>query len=201
MDTLTTLSLAATVARMIQTRLWSRAEHDGFVAHGFRAERIELIGGRLVVSEPQGPYHASAVTSVDYALRNVLPPGWTVRLQAPVSLDPESELQPDLVVVPGRPCDYRSAHPAHATLAVEVAESTLAFDRERKGSLYARAGIERYWIVNLVERVLEAYRDPAPDGSAVYGWRYRSVTVLRPPATVVPLACASSAIAVSDLLP
>ena len=186
---------------LLPVRRRSRPEHDGIVAHAFRAERIELIRGRLVVSEPQGPYHASAVTSVDYALRDVLPPGWTVRLQAPLSLDEESELQPDLVVVPGRPADYRTAHPAHPALAVEVAESSLAFDRERKGSLYARAGIESYWIVNLVDRLLEAYRDPAPDGSAVYGWRYRSVTVLRPPATVVPLACASSPIAVADLLP
>jgi Uma2 family endonuclease len=182
-------------------RRCSRPEHDGPVAYSFRAERVELLRGQLVVSEPQTPYHASAVSSVDYALRDVLPPGWTVRLQAPVSLDAESELQPDLAVVPGRPADYRSAHPSHPTLVVEIAESSLVFDRERKGSLYARAGIERYWIVNLAERVLEAYGDPAPDGSAVYGWRYRSITMLRPPAVVVPLACASRAIAVADLLP
>lgn len=59
----------------------------------FRGEPIELIGGQLVVAEPQGPYHASAITKVDYGLRAVLPPGWIVRLQAPVSLDDESELR------------------------------------------------------------------------------------------------------------
>ena len=69
------------------------------------------------------------------------------------------------------------------------------------GSLYARAGIEDYWIVNLVDRVLEVYREPWPDTSAMYGWRYRSVTALMPPSVVVPLAFPSSRIAAADLLP
>ena len=100
-----------------------------------------------------------------------------------------------------RPADYRHAHPARAALAVEVADSSLHFDRTHKGSLYARAGIEDYWILNLVDRVLEIYRDPSPDPSALYGWRYRSVAILAPPARVAPLAFASSHIAVADLLP
>ena len=115
----------------------------------------------------------------------------------PVSLDPE----PDLVVVPGRPGDYRESHPARPALVVEVAESSLDFDREHKGSLYARAGIEDYWIVNLVDRALEVCRGPEPAASAVYGWRYRSVSVLKPPAVIAPLAFASSQVAVADLLP
>jgi len=119
----------------------------------------------------------------------------------PVSLDDESEPEPDLGVVQGRPGDYRESHPARVALAVEVAESSLEFDRERKGSLYARAGIDDYWIVNLVDRVLEVYREPEPDASAVYGWRYRSVRVLTPPAVLVPLAFTSSQVAVADLLP
>ncbi len=183
-------------------RRWQRAEYDRLVSLGvFEGEPIELIGGQLLVAEPQGAYHASAVTSVDYALRAILPPGWIVRLQAPVSLDEESEPEPDLVVVPGRPGEYRESHPTRPALAVEVAESSLEFDRERKGSLYARAGIQDYWIVNLLDRSLEVYRDPLPDPSGFYGWRYRSVTSLRPPASVIPLAFGSAQIAVADLLP
>lgn len=183
-------------------RRWQRAEYDRLVDLGvFGDEPIELIGGQLVVAEPQGAYHAAAITKVDYALRAALPPGWIVRLQAPVSLDDESEPEPDLVVVPGRPGDYRESHPAHPALAVEVAESSLQFDRERKGSLYARAGVQDYWIVNLVDRVLEVCRDPEPEPSAFYGWRYRSVTLLPPAAVVVPFAFTSSQIAVADLLP
>jgi len=181
---------------------WKRAEYDRLVDLGaFDGAPIELIGGQLVVAEPQFPYHASAISAADYALRSVLPPGWIVRLQAPVSLDDESEPEPDLVVVPGRPADYRHAHPARPVLAVEVAESSLAFDRVHKSSLYARADIQDYWIVNLVDRVVEVYRDPGPDSSAPYGWRYRAVTTLAPPAVVAPLAFPAIQIAVADLLP
>jgi len=190
---------------MTQTPLtmwrWQRAEYDRLVDLGvFRGAPIELIGGQLVVAEPQGAYHASAVSAVDYALRAVLPPGWIMRLQAPISLDEESEPEPDLAVVPGRPADYRTAHPAHPVLAIEVAESSLDFDRDQKGSLYARARIEDYWIVNLADRVLEVYRHPEPDPSASHGWRYRSVILLAPPGVVVPVAFPSSRIAVADLL-
>ena len=203
---MTALRVPATVALMTRTPLtvwrWQRAEYERLVdLDAFRGEPIELIGGELIAAEPQGAYHASAVSTVDYALRAVLPSGWTVRLQAPVALDEESEPEPDLVVVPGRPADYRAAHPEHPVLAIEVAESSLAFDREQKGSLYARAGIEDYWIVNLVDRVLEVYRDPEPDASAAYGWRYGSVIALAPPAVVVPVAFPASRIAVADLLP
>ncbi len=183
-------------------RRWTRVEYDRLIGLGvFHGEPIELIGGQLVVAEPQSPYHASGIGSAEYALRAVLPPGWIVRTQAPVSLDDESEPEPDLAVVAGRPADYREAHPARPTLVVEVAESSLDFDRRQKGSLYARAGIQDYWIVNLVDRVLEIHRDPGRDPSAPYGWRYRSVITLPPPAVVGPLAFASSRIAMADLLP
>jgi Uma2 family endonuclease len=183
-------------------RRWQRIEYERLVDLGvFRGEPIELIGGQLVVAEPQGPYHASAITKIDYGLRAVLPAGWIVRLQAPVSLDEESEPEPDLVVVRGSPGDYRASHPARPALAVEVAETSLEFDRERKGSLYARAGIQDYWIVNLVDRALEIYREPEPDPTARYGWRYGSFTSLTPESFVVPLAFASSRIVVADLFP
>jgi Uma2 family endonuclease len=183
-------------------RRWRRAEYDRLVDLGvFEGEPIELIGGQLVVAEPKGSYHTSAVSTAEYALRAVLPIGWIVRTQAPVSLDDESEPEPDLAVVPGRPADYRHAHPARPVLAVEVAESSLAFDRHHKASLYARAEIQDYWILNLVDRVLEVYRDPGPDPSAPYGWRYRAVATPAPPAIVVPLAFTAAQVAVADLLP
>jgi Uma2 family endonuclease len=186
----------------LTVRRWRRVEYDRLVDLGaFEGEPLELIGGQLIVAEPKGAYHSSAVTAVDYALRAALPSGWIVRNQQPVSLDDESEPEPDLVVVPGRPGDYRDAHPERPALAVEVAHSSLDFDREHKGSLYARAGITDYWIVNLVDRVLEVYRDPSPDPAAIYSWRYRSVTTLAPSSRVVPLAFTSSRIAVADLLP
>ena len=185
----------------LTAKRWRRAEYDRLVELGlFEGEALELIGGQLLVAEPQGPYHASAITAVDYALRAALPPGWLVRLQAPVSLDDESEPEPDLAVVPGRPGDYLDAHPARPALAVEVADASLEFDRERKGSLYARAGVQDYWVLNLVDRVLEVYRGPEPDPAAPFGWRYRSVTRLKAPATVALLAVPACRVAVADLL-
>jgi Uma2 family endonuclease len=86
-------------------------------------------------------------------------------------------------------------------LVVEVADSSLHFDRRHKGSLYARGGVQDYWIVNLVERVLEVYREPAPDALAPYGWHYRSVERLAPPATITLHALPAVRIAVADLLP
>src|SRR5437588_198482 len=162
---------------------WKRLEYERFVDLGLlRGDPVELIGGQLVVAEPQGSYHATAVGAADDALRAILPAGWIVRAQMPVALDDESAPEPDLVVVPGIRAAYRESHPAHPALAVEVADSSLEFDRQHKGSLYARAGVQDYWIVNLIDRVLEVYRDPGPDPSAPYGWRYRSVQALAPSA-------------------
>ena len=183
-------------------RRWTRVEYDRLIDLGvFEGDNIELIGGQLVVDEPKGAYHSSAVSTAEYALRAVLPPGWIVRTQVSISLDDESEPEPDLVVVPGRPSDYRYEHPACPPLVIEVSDSRLAFDRVHKGSLFARAGIQDYWIVNLVDRVLEVYREPVADPSAIYGWRYRSVTSLSPRNVVAPLAFPAIRIAVSDLLP
>jgi len=155
----------------------------------------------MIVREPQDAPHATGVRLVLRALRAVFGAGWTVDSQLPVALDDYSEPEPDAAVVPGAPRDYRDAHPTRPVLIVEVAESRLAFDRRQKASLYARAGITDYWVVNLVDRVLEVYREPVAAPAAPYGFRYRSVTRLRPTATVTPLAAPSAAIPVADLLP
>src|SRR5262245_62361135 len=112
----------------------TRVEYDQLVDLGvFEGEPLELIGGQLIVAEPKGTYHSSAVTAADYALRAALPSGWIVRTQQPVSLDDESEPEPDVVVVPGRPGDYRHAHPERPALTIVVAHSSLRLARERKG--------------------------------------------------------------------
>jgi Uma2 family endonuclease len=77
-----------------------------------------------------------------------------------------SEPEPDIAVARGARRDYGREHPAHPVLVVEVSVSSLALDRSHKGSLYARARLEDYWILNIVDRVLEVYRQPAVDASA-----------------------------------
>lgn len=119
----------------------------------------------------------------------------------PVALDDASEPEPDICVVAGDPRDYRDAHPQRPALVVEVALARLRFDREDKGSLYARAAIADYWIVNLRNRCLEVHRDPVADAAAPFGWRYGRVVTLGPDERVAPLATPAALIAVADLLP
>ena len=119
-------------------------------------DRIELLDGRLVAREPQGGRHATAVALVRAALEKAFGRSFYIRKEKPIALDETSEPEPDVVVVPGRPRDYRDAHPSRPVLVVEVADTSLALDRLRKAGLYARAGIADYWVVNLVDEVLEA---------------------------------------------
>src|SRR5439155_25343390 len=99
-------------------RRWKRVEYERLVDLGaFQYDPVELIGGQLVVAEPQGSYHATAVGAADDALRAIRPAGWIVRAQMPVALDDESAPEPDVVVVPGIRAGYREAHPADAALA------------------------------------------------------------------------------------
>jgi Uma2 family endonuclease len=187
----------------VHTRRWSRAEYERLIDKDVfqPGERLELVGGQLVVREPQRSPHATAIELALDALQAAFGRGWRVRIQMPVALDDESEPEPDVAVVPGGPRDYLSSHPTRPALIVEVAETTLTFDRDQKGGLYARAGIADYWIINLVDRVLEVHRDPAPAPDAAYGWRYRSVATLWPRDVVSPLAAPRARISITDLLP
>jgi Uma2 family endonuclease len=185
-----------------KTRRWTRIEYEKLVDLGIfqLGEPIELIGGELMVAEPQGAAHYTAIWKTAKALEAAFGPGWVVRTQGPIGLDEESEPEPDVAVVPGGPDDYRQVHPSRPALTVEVAESSLGSDRERKGSLYARAGLADYWVVNLVDSVLEVYREPVADPSAPFGWRYARREVFDPAAQVRPLA-APGAISIRALLP
>jgi Uma2 family endonuclease len=187
-----------------QTRRWTRAEYARLIETGVfhPDERLELIGGELIVRERQGASHSLAIELINEALRAAFGAGWRIRVQLPVALDDESEPEPDFSVVPGTPRQLPlDPKPACPALVVEVAESTLAFDRNVKSSLYARARVPDYWIVNLVDRVLEVYREPAAAAEAPFGWRYGQIQTLRSGDSVSALALPSTRIAVADLLP
>ena len=186
-----------------RTRRFSRAEYERLIELGVfqPGEPIELIGGELMVAEPPGAAHYTAIMKTARALEAAFGPGWHVRTQGPIGLDDDSEPEPDVAVVPGGPDDYSRAHPSRPALTVEVAESSLGADRQRKGRLHARAGLPDYWVLNLVDRVLEVYREPAPDAAAPFGWRYARREVLDAAARVTPLAAPGSSIPVAQLLP
>jgi Uma2 family endonuclease len=192
------------MARMeVKTHRWRRVEYERLIETGFfpLSDPVELVGGQLIVAEPQGSGHFAAIRAVEEALRAAFGPGWEVRGQGPLALDEESLPEPDVAVVRGSFRDYVAGHPSRPALVVEVSESSLGLDRHHKGSLYARAAIADYWIVNLVDRVLEVRREPDPDPGASFGWRYRSVEVFGCEASVSPVALPGTHVRVVDLLP
>ena len=180
-----------------------RAEYERLIDRGvFREdERLELLDGLLVVNEPQGNAHAVAVDLVATALRRAFGEGWLVRVHAPLALGRRSRPEPDLAVVRGAPRDYLGAAPSDPVLVVEVSQTSLALDRARKASIYARAGIADYWIVNLVELVLEIHRAPGFIDPTRPKRVYRSIHALGRGASVSPLAAPSVRLPVADLLP
>lgn len=186
-----------------RTKRWTRAEYDRLIQLGvFKSEdRIELIGGELIVSEPPSPEHYTAMRNSVRALEAAFGPDWEVRPDGPVALDDESEPEPDVAVVPGSARDYRHAHPSRPVLTLEISLYSLATDRVRKASLYARARLADYWILNLIAGVLEVYRDPVPNPDAPFGWSYARREVVDASGRVSPLAAPSASVAVSDLLP
>lgn len=180
----------------VRTKLWTREEYDRLVSAGaFRPEaRVQLIQGEIVEMAPQSAQHATALRRLQKAMDTIFREGHDVRAQLPLVLGMQSEPEPDIAVVPGSLDEYRAHHPATAVLVVEVADTTLDFDRSRKQQMYAQAGIPEYWIVNLVNGVLEVYRDP--QGSA-----YRTTLRLAAGETVAPLAKPAVQMKVGDLFP
>jgi Uma2 family endonuclease len=195
--------MASTDDPEITTRRFKRVEYERLTEMGIfqPGERLELLDGLLVVREPQGTPHATAIRLAVNALRAIFGAGWVVDAQLPVALDDDSEPEPDVSVVPGAARDYRRAHPTHPVLIVEVAEISLAADRTFKAGLYARAGVTDYWIVNLIDNIVQVHREHVASESSPYGWRYASVVHVRPPAAISPLAASHARIAAADLLP
>lgn len=165
-------------------------------------ERLELLAGTIVQREiPMRTPHASAIALLTHTLLRILPENTHLRVQLPLTLSPYDQPFPDLAVVSGSPRDYAERHPDAALLVVEVAEASLKTDREIKGSLYASVGIPEYWILNLKERVLEVYREPAPNARAPYGAAYQTALRLEADQSIVPLTRPDVSIPVAELLP
>jgi Uma2 family endonuclease len=157
--------------------------------------RVELLDGRIIDMSPIGPLHGGVVNRLSRQFHKRAAGRWLVSTQNPVHLDDHSEPQPDLMLLKPVADDYTSRHPVpeDVFLLIEVADTTLDFDREQKLPLYARAGISEVWIVNLVARTIEIYREPQFAG---YGWH----RVLRSGEKVSPLAFPDVGVEVAELL-
>lgn len=177
---------------------WTRERYDRCVEEGIftTLDQIELLDGELLTMSPQYTPHSTATSLALHALNEAFGPEFFVRCQMPFALDDASEPEPDLAVVAGGPRDYLAAHPSLAVLLVEVADSTLAYDRGRKLAAYARNGVPEYWIINLLDRQLEVYRQPVAAAA-----EFAEQQILRSGQFIAPLGRPETSIAIDDLLP
>jgi len=141
-------------------RLWSLEEYHRLVEVLLDKERVELIEGEVLELPAHNPPHSLAVMLLNSLFSETYGATHFVRVQLPLEVAPRSEPEPDfLLVAKGAAFDFRR-HPTSGDLVMEVADTSLGYDREVKGKLYAQAQIPEYWILNLNERLLEVYREP-----------------------------------------
>jgi Uma2 family endonuclease len=180
---------------------WTREEYLHLTDTGqFNGQRVELIDGKIIDMPAQKNAHLIAVEKTQEALKKAFGRKYWVRAQASLDLGPYSVPDPDVAVVPG-PRRSDVDYPTEAVLVVEVSDTTLWYDRNRKSIIYATAGIAEYWILNLVDRQLEVHRNPVGDRARRNRRRYANVTVVRPGAAASPLAEPPTKVAVTALLP
>ena len=159
-------------------------------------ERVELLDGQLIAMPPIGPPHGYSVGQLDaYFQQRYAGRAW-VSVQGPVTLDAISEPQPDVMLSALPAQRYAVAHPTpdEALLVVEVAQSSLSYDRGRKLRAYARRKVPEYWIVDLRHEQVDVYREPAGEGYAAHH-------VARRGDAVAPLAFPDDAVPVDEILP
>lgn len=125
-------------------------------------ERVELLYGQLVAMSPIGTRHAWSVRQLTQSLVLALRRRAEVQVQSPVAASDVSEPEPDLAVLPAG--KHLDRHPSRGLLVIEVADTSLRVDRRIKARLYAEMGVPEYWIVNLVNAVVEAHHQPAATG-------------------------------------
>jgi len=158
-------------------------------------DRVELIEGELVAMTPIGSNHSGTINTLNRALVMAVGSRGVVAVQNPVQLDDLSEPQPDFSILRPRPDDYRRAtpRPDEVVLIIEVADSSLAYDRAIKRALYARHGIPEPWIVNLQANNVEVCLKPA-------GEAYTDISTIERDGTLEPQLLPGAAIPAAVLL-
>jgi Uma2 family endonuclease len=172
------VSALAQVLAHAEPRRLSRDEYDKLAEQGFfEGERVELIQGMVVQMSPIGPTHADPVDVLTELFVKGVSGRARVRIQQPFIAGANSEPEPDVALVP--PGRYGSRHPDRAFLIVEVAESSLAHDRETKAQLYSGSGVLEYWIVDVRGRAVHVH-DEIVDGRYARIRAFDEATVLSP---------------------
>lgn len=181
---------------------WTKAEYHQMAELGmFEGKRTEFLEGEIIEMPTMKSPHATGLTLTDDVLRTIFTKGFVVRNQMPLDFGDDFETVPDIAIVIGTPRDYLAEHPKTADLVIEISDTTLSYDRNRKASLYAKFGIRDYWILNLKKRVLEVYRQPSEDENAFYGFDYEEKLTFDETQEVSPLVKNGAQIKIADLLP
>jgi Uma2 family endonuclease len=183
-----------------KVRRWTKSEYYQAADLGwFEGQRVELIDGEVVKMAPQKNDHAHGVTLADYAAKRIFGSQYVVRVQLPMDFG-SSQPEPDVAVIRGTLKTVKT-HPKTAALVIEVADTTLKYDREIKSRLYASRGVTEYWVVNLIDRQVEVRRQPGSDGASPFGYGYAETTVYQPGQAIAPLGVRKGKVKVADLLP
>jgi Uma2 family endonuclease len=197
------METVASTRKAGQRRLWTAEEYERLVGAGVigEHERVELIEGEILTMAPQDLPHRNGIRRAARAVGRAFAGQGDLLVQLPLPLSDGSLPEPDVAVVAEPVPEHDDPQALTALLVVEVASSSLSFDRERKASLYAKGGVPDYWIVNLLDAQLEVHRDPAELPSAPYGHGYRTRTIYRPGDTVAPLSAPEGLVRVEELFP
>ncbi len=181
----------------LQRRTFTVDDYHHMLEAGILTEddRVELICGEIIAMAPIGSMHWGTVNRLDKRLQALLGDRALVSSQSSIRLSRESEPQPDVAIFRPREDDYTGSLPTtqDAYLVIEVADSTVAYDRGIKVPLYGKAGILETWLVDLPQRRIEVYRSPSKDG-------YQSMHYASPGETLSPTAFPDVALQVAELL-
>jgi len=182
---------------LVRPKRFTVGEFDQMVRAGvFRAEdRLELIAGEIVEMSPIGSRHAACVDRLTQLISRAIGETAILRVQGPIRVEEHSQLYPDVAVLKARADFYSAEHPGpeDVWLLIEVADTSLEYDRDVKLPLYASAGIPEVWLIDLAGRCLWVFRQPA-------GGSYREKKRVGPEETVACLGLPSVSIAVRDVL-
>jgi Uma2 family endonuclease len=184
-----------------QAYRWTREQFNEMGDMGlFEGRRAILVEGEILAMPGMKDPHRTALVLADEAFRAAFGAGYFLSMQSPFDIGKATDPEPDLAVIKGSVRDYSGKGLQVAEIIVEVSDTTYAYDRREKASLYAKAGVQDYWIVRLKTRQVEVYRQPQPDDTQPFGFGYGEKTIHESGAMVLPLA-APHPVAVSALLP
>lgn len=190
----------------VRPRRFLREEYYRLAESGILAphERVELIDGTIVPMSPQNLPHSTSVRLTNMVLTRLFRDTHVVSCRAPLSLGDDCEPEPDFALITPahmQECLRQGSQPTRPDLVIEISDHSLRYDRTEKASLYARAGIPEYWVLDLPSRRLEIRRDPGPESDAIFGHAYRLLKVVHEGELVAPAFAPDCGLSITDLLP